>query len=92
MLCVVLLCAGLLFVQRDIPLLNQQGTPWSHRWPWIPSDIFGAPGRGLAYANLKVCVALIFMTSLIFDGAINDGARGEVEAKRGPPPRHFVTL
>ena len=50
-------CAGLLFVQRDVPLLSQQGFSWSHRWPWISRDIFGASGRGIACANLKACAA-----------------------------------
>ena len=49
--------ADLLFVQRDVPPPNQQGATRSHRWPRISRDIFGAPGRGLACAKLKVCAA-----------------------------------
>ena len=36
----VLLHVGLLFVQRDVPLPNQQGASWSHRWPWFPATYF----------------------------------------------------
>ena len=34
---VVLPHSRTLFVQRDIPLPNQQGAFWSHRWSWFPT-------------------------------------------------------
>ena len=37
------------------PLPNQQGSARSLRWSRISRDIFGAPGRGHACANLKAC-------------------------------------
>src|SRR5215216_4582981 len=43
-LSVMLSYAGRLFVQRDVPLPNQQGPSWSHRWTRISRDIFGVPG------------------------------------------------
>ena len=36
---VVLPHAHLLFVQRDVPLPNQQGASWSHRWSWFPATL-----------------------------------------------------